>query len=415
MREIAMVPRMLMREREKLVQDESEILWFNIAAFRSMPLRPMRQAVAETFERARGHAKLVGSTLVASTEFKACTDDLIEHISHPELGDGPLKSVLNILTEYRWQARSAPGKPAPAAGRYPDYNIEDHPSLVRYGIVELRVIENYLLEPAAQRAALERIVRYSSDEEKMYAPSNAARYLTADDAEWNLRRLMTNAGFYVSTDAKSAWPIFCEWADAYIAGLRNSHLAWHNGASYYFVRPQRALHERIGLVPRYLRAPDVRKIYANLKGRDVLFASPMAHIVQEQVSSGRLWQLYKNFQVPIFSVRTIPAWISTWPNRPHADWAETFRRMQDAIDQVHRERAFDVFVSSCGCYGVPISEYVRNRYGCAVLYVGNFAHTVFGIQGTQQQAEKGAVSEMWAKSDLNRYTNVHKIDGGRYI
>jgi hypothetical protein len=410
-----MVPRLLMRERERLVKDASGIIWFNVAAFRSMPLRQMRLAVSESFDRAREFAKHSGGTLIASAEFKACTDDLIEHISHPELGDEALKGILNILTEYRWQGRSAPGKPPPATGRYPDYNIEDHPSLLRYGIVELRVIENYLLDPSAQRAAIERIVRYSDDEEKMYAPSNAARYLTADDAEWNLRRLMTNAGFYVGPDARSAWQIFCNWADAYIAGLRSSHLAWHNGASYYFIRPQRALHERFGLVPRYLRAPDVRKIYANLKGRDVLFVSPMAHIVREQVTSGRLWKLYGNFQVPDFSIRAIPAWMSTWPNRPHADWSESFRRMQDAIDDAHREKPFNVFVSSCGCYGVPISEYVRARYGCAVLYVGNFAHTVFGIQGAQQQPEKGAVSEMWAKSDLNRYANVHKIDGGRYI
>jgi hypothetical protein len=159
--------------------------------------------------------------------------------------------------------------------------------------------------------------------------------------------------------------------------------------------------------------PDRHQIYDSLAGKDVLFVSPLAHIVNGQVSSGRLKGLYRNYELPPFSLRAVPAWISTWPNRPHENWRETFRRMCDAVDAAHRERPFDVFIASCGCYGLPISDFARSQYGCSTLYIGHAAHTLFGL--FPNPSNQAINPEMWAEGDLDRYTNVAKIDGGRYV
>jgi hypothetical protein len=130
-----------------------------------------------------------------------------------------------------------------------------------------------------------------------------------------------------------------------------------------------------------------------------------------------LRKLYKNFDVPEFALRAIPAWISIWPNRPHDDWTCTFERMCEALDAEYGKRPFDTFVASCGCYGLPICDYARVEHGCRVLYLGNYSHAFFGVmQNATRDFMKGHLNpEMWVQSDLARFPNLARIEHGRYV
>jgi len=191
-------------------------------------------------------------------------------------------------------------------------------------------------------------------------------------------------------------------------------LAWK--ARRYYWKIQRNLHERFGVVPRYISPTGVYDFYESVQNKEVLFASPLAQLVREQAASGRLQKLYKDFEVPLFSVRTVQAWISTWPNRPHSSWSDTFGRLCEAIEQEYRAKPFEVFVASCGCYGLPLCDFVRNRYGCSVLYIGHFSHVAFGVGCESRWANARTPNpENWVHSDLGRYPNMDRIDRGRYV
>jgi hypothetical protein len=408
-----MVLRMLPDKNERLLQGEESALMLNAAALRTLSEPEIRKAVRSTFDDASTIASNAGKRLVPTIDFRAFTKDMLPLLPNRELGDDTIRTLLSIIAAYRARWRLTRGNEIWREGpQYPQYDIQEHPALARYGNVELRVVENFLLAPDDLRSAIGKIAGKLSSEPEMYATSNASGNLMHDDPDWNIRRLMTNAGFYMGSEPDRAWESLEDWARRYISAVCNSHLSWSNTKSLFFQRTQRALNEKSRFVPKYVESPGVRRIYDNIKGREVLFVSPLAHIVNEQASSGRLWKLYKDYEVPSFSVRAIPAWISTWPNRPHSDWSETFARMRESVHAAYNERPFDVFISACGCYGLPISDFVRTQYGCSTLYIGHQTHKLFGILPVSSDRIN---VEMWAKSDLGKYANMDRIDRGRYL
>lgn len=412
-RTTVMVLRMLPDKPERLLPYPDGTLMFNVAAFRNLSGNQLRKEVRRTFREAESIAGGAEKRFAPKIDFKSFTNDMVGLLDRPEFGDEAIAPLLFIITEYRKCWRAADGREAwRDSPQYPEYDIQQHPSFARYGNVELRVVEDFLLAPDALRAAMERIAEKTSSEEEMYAPSESSGVFIHDSPDWNIRRLMTNAGFYVGADPDAAWKSLKEWAERYISALSHSHLSWQNTKAFYYLRVQRALHEASGYVPKYVELPGHRRIYQAFAGRDVLFASPLFHIVNEQISSGHIWKLYKDYDVPAFSARAVPAFVSTWPNRPHTDWSETFARMCDSLRAAHAERPFDVFVASCGCYGLPICDFARTEFGCATFYIGHQAHKLFGILPVSSEHIN---PEMWAASDLGKYPNVDRIDRGRYL
>ena len=404
----------LLPERDvRLAADESGALFFNVGAFSDVPQDKILASVRQVFATARKRARVVGTKLRPTADFRPLTNDLISLLPDARFGDESIKRIFPIIEAYRrcWSAMD--GNEVWKEGpQYPEYDIGLHPALYRYGNVELRVIEDYLLKPDSVRSALIEITAKMNSEKDMYAESKGATGLIHDDTEWNLRRFITNAGFYVAADPEIAWTALQDWSERYISALTHSHLSWSNFKAHFFPRIQRALHVRSGFVPRYVEAPKARRIYDNMSGREVLFVSPLAHIVSEQAASGRIWNLYAEYQIPRFRVRAIPAFVSTWPNRPHSDWSDTFSRLCTSVRSAYRERSFDFFIASCGCYGLPLCEFARSEFGCATLYVGHHAHALFGILPSASQNIR---SEMWAESDLAKYENMDRIDNGRYL
>lgn len=411
---MAMVPRIFLDSSKRLIREASGALSFNVAAFQTISHDSLRREVGQSFKDAGDIASEGNYNLAPSTDFRTFANDMIRMLPRVDMSDSAIESLLRILAQYKFHSNELHGaKTWPDSSGFPGYDIAQHRAVVRYGNVELRVVENFLLEPERLRKALEGVMENYSDETKMYENASLIEKLVHNDIDFNIRRLMTNAGFYLRGDSASAWDTLKEWVERYISALRHSHLSWHNEHSLHYLKIQKALNAIYGVVPQYVQTPNRKRIYKNIAGRDVLFVSPLAHIVNKQVELGRLGELYKNYEVPHFSLRAIPAWVSTWPNRPHADWSETFRRMCDSVDTAYRERPFDVFMSACGCYGLPISDYVRSRYRCSTLYIGHRAHTLFGL--FPGQSDTSINRKMWERGDLSRYQNMDRIDRGRYI
>ena len=412
---------------EKVVWTGERQASFNVAAFPETGGRKLAACVSESFDTAVAVAKRRGLQPAVCLDYLPLSDDLSAAMHGASYTRGRLDAMLEAITRIQGEAKRR-NLPKYSNTRDPEtrrllrqthehYDVRKHASAIRYGLVELRVLQNYLMDRSAQKDALRAVCRMLDDSARMYAPAEARDHLAADDLQWNLRRLMTNAGFYCRADPEGAWAALEDWAERYLAALRTSNLIVCNVAVLHFLQVQRQLAHKDGYVPVYVRRPDTAEIYRNIAGKNVLFVTPMNHLVDAQISTRRLWSLYRDIAVPEFTIRTAPAWISTWPNRPHTDWSATFKLMCERIRQAYSDEPFDILIAACGGYGLPLCNFAREQFGCSVLYVGNIAHAAFGIRqkATQSLTVGNPNFEMWLDGDLGRFTNLHLIDDGKYV
>lgn len=389
-------------------------LAINLASLPPLRGRGLARRIGGLVRSAQRLSTGAGKRLVACVDLRPLSGDFSAS-GADSIDLDMLDRCLDAVVCYRSLTRALPKvRLSSHSSALAEYDVDAHPALLRFGNVELRVLQNYLNNREALRTACRALTAHLDDERTIYAPARATSYLTADDPDWNLRRLMTNAGFYMPRDPDLAWDALENWVRRYFHALEMGHLAWHNEHARYFLKVQCLMARRTGFVPQFVRPPDPFRIYSQLSGKRVLFLSPLAHLAQEQASTGRLRRLYKSREVPSFSLASIPAYISTWPNRPHSGWTETFGHLCKALDAARQRKEFDVFIASCGSYGLPICAHVRERYGCAVLYLGNFAHALFGIHQKSTRTTPDMNAEMWVNSDLGHYPHMDRIDLGSY-
>ena len=417
-----LVLRALMDNESRVMAGAGNVRWINAMRFNDLPMRKIRDIMHGIFQETKRDAEITGDVLLPNSNLETLSDDVINMLPDPRYDYGAIDYLLKAITEFLRNsgrlARNSGVAPQrrPNAG-YAVYDPNKHGTLLRYGVVELRVLENFLLDRDGQLSALEQLMPHLQDEERMYAPSRASGFLESDDYEWNLKRLMTNAGFYVESEIGSAWQTLEEWAERYLQAIRNANLVWHNGCLPYYLKIELNTYRSQTITPSYVNTPSIFQIYDAFQGNEVLIVTPLAELVRQQIESGRIRRLYDGYIVPEFSLRAVSAWVSTWPNRPHSDWRETYFRLCEAVQAAHRERPFTVFAAACGCYGLPLCDFVQQQIGCKVLYLGNSIHAAFGIRqrATRDFMSQRVNHEMWVESDLAKYKNMDRIDKGRYI
>ena len=285
----------------------------------------------------------------------------------------------------------------------------------RCGRVELRVIENHLRDHSRLQAGFVDVMNGLDDEAFMYSQGRQQHWLDSSDVAFNLRRLMTNAGFY----ARDAQDGACleDWCTRYWDALLGADcLFTQEQIAAEFLVPQDFM-AKLGRFTPFMPFPTPEAFYRSLASQDIVFVTPFPEEIQASAEDGRLFRLYKDIDIPRFTIRTSRAEISTYPNRPHDSWSETFTRMKHAVDRLFEERAPTLFLASCGCYGLPLCHYVHTTYGCGAVYFGNFMNTLFGIRQATSEGflRERRRDENWSASRLGLIRNVDRIDGGRYV
>lgn len=286
---------------------------------------------------------------------------------------------------------------------------------VRPGIVELRALQSFLTKPDEARSALTEIVNRLADEDFLYAPPRVPMWHSGD-VSFNIRRLMTHAGFY--TGEQLAWEHFSAWCAGYQAALSEGSLLLHGKAFWYSLGVLALLHQQTGVLPPYRSTPPNRRFYPALAGRRLLFVTSFHEAIRHLVASQKLRHLYHDIAMPDFVLETLPAFISTYPNRPHGHYRETFQCLVEQVERHISRSGTDLFMASCGCYGLPLCHYVYRHLGISAVYLGNSTNTLFGIlQKTSLDFMRDHRNEAnWIRGDLGQhYLNLDRIDQGRYL
>ena len=290
----------------------------------------------------------------------------------------------------------------------------DQGLITRYGLVECRVIESWMTDPDSLAKAEESVKGNIDNQSYMYSTNNR-HWLDASNHEYNVRALMTNAGFYLDKSPAATNQV-ANWAQKYYEAIKASHHRYDFSISFpWYLKIEEQLTDTGDLTP-WAAYPSAKAVYKNIAGKRILLITPFAESIYNLYESGKIHHLYKSFELPVFTLKTLPTPLSTWPNRPSKSWEDSYRKLvTESIKAIKTERS-DLVLASCGCYGLPLVHEIHAVTGVAAVYIGNFINTLFGVlqKASIDFMTKDRNEENWARSHLGSIPNMDRIDQGRY-
>lgn len=290
----------------------------------------------------------------------------------------------------------------------------DQGLITRLGLVECRVIESWLTDPDALAKAEESVKENHDNESYMYS-TNTRHWMDTRNHEFNVRALMTNAGFYLDT-SPAATNQAAKWAKKYYEAIKASHHRYDTSIAFpWYLKIEEKLTDSGDLTP-WSAYPSAKTVYSNIAGKRILLITPFADSIYELYGSGKIFHLYKSFELPVFTLKTLPTPLSTWPNRPGRSWQDSYQQLVTQCVNAIQTEGSDLVLASCGCYGLPLVHEIHAVTGVAAVYIGNFINTLFGVlqKSSKDFMAKDRNEENWAKSHLGSIPNMDRIDKGRY-
>ena len=283
---------------------------------------------------------------------------------------------------------------------------------VRTGNVEMHVLKNFLMGDLKEETFLE--LEKSPPIPK--AAGNRRSWLDDQDINLNIRDLMTNAGWY--PDNEFNLDSLRDWCERYSSAIFNADGIFRfPGCDFYEMFFELKSFRESGRGFHYLRFPDYQRFYNMLQGHDVLFVTPFANEIQSLYDSGDLFKIWRDFDLPNFSLTLIQSPMSIYPNRPNSDWTSSFKQIEEKIRDSFSQHPHSLFFASSGCYGLPICDMVFQQFGIASVYQGNWTNFLFGIrQNSTESVEPDKRNlKLWRSSSLNKIQGLNVVDDGRYV
>jgi hypothetical protein len=150
-----------------------------------------------------------------------------------------------------------------------------------------------------------------------------------------------------------------------------------------------------------------------LKGKKVLVISPISQTVRYQWKRiDKIWGEKK--MCPEMDLQVYQSVQSIGGIGPHGSWFESLNVMKDDISKIE----FDVALVSCGAYGLPIVNHVKNELHKTAIYVGGALQLFFGIKGRRWDNHDEIsllFNEHWRRPfDIEIPENSSMVEGGCY-
>lgn len=196
------------------------------------------------------------------------------------------------------------------------------------------------------------------------------------------KSLDINAGIYCKTDIDLVM-----YYQMYFDAIKNS-----DAIAIFNFLPQIVSHEQYfmeniklqglssrALEPFYLLLENQIPWTHYLLGKKVLIISPFIDSFQKQIKKG--FHMFEDESKTIFHQEQEFVFYKSFNtlagNHLHSSWLETFNIMCEDISKLD----FDVAMLSCGGYGMPLSNYIKNNLKKSAIYVGGGLQLLFGVVG----------------------------------
>ncbi|GAB4165209.1 MAG: hypothetical protein Fur0032_01810 [Terrimicrobiaceae bacterium] len=117
----------------------------------------------------------------------------------------------------------------------------------------------------------------------------------------------------------------------------------------------------------------------HLAGLRVCVIHPFSESIRRQYSERRNDLFFDKRVLPEFHLRTVKAPQTLAGNTDgHKSWSDALRWLEDQVFS----QDFDVAISGCGAYGLPLGGTIKDR-GKICVHLGGAAQVLFGISGSK--------------------------------
>ena len=154
-----------------------------------------------------------------------------------ELHQYDLDFIKQIIVELHFLVAKLP-KISWVKENVPTVDVKSKDLYIRHGNVELRVLESYLREKYNLLDALDSVSERINLVDFIYRDmvQDQARWLSAGDVQYNIKALMTNAGFYFSNNSKIDASLDLElWCEYSLKGLSYGNIFLYPPAYPWFL------------------------------------------------------------------------------------------------------------------------------------------------------------------------------------
>ncbi|MBU3568574.1 hypothetical protein [Polynucleobacter alcilacus] len=299
--------------------------------------------------------------------------------------------------------------------QFKNISFEKNKMYIRAGNVELYSIAAFINNPLHSESILNTTIPYLIENNTNIVPIKANQtWWPRNNFLDSLLFLWTNAGWYV-TKNESPLLVFKEFMQSYVDALNSGYVI-----NTYLPELQ-LLHQLVDINYDNVVQWNPVEFLKSINGKNILFITPFAAQINESYRSGKLFQLYNDYGLNIkFNLSCIEAPVTTYPNIESSSWIETLEKMKTSVDNHIIANETDFFISSCGCYGIPLSAYVYKKHSITTVYFGHIANFYFGIMTNAfdgyRLSDVEVESKHWTIGNLSeKYPLIDKIDDGRYI
>lgn len=293
-------------------------------------------------------------------------------------------------------------------------NIDSNKKLLlRTGIIELYIVNAFLYgDKSLFKKALHNIINNYNNEKYMYSQHRDC-WMTINHSlnqyETYLKLVMTNAGFYIDNNLENAYNNLEFFVNKYKESIINSDYLMHwdflNSYSLDILNEKKKV--------KKLNFYEYNPFFVNkiLNNKSILLLTPFKNKIDIIYNSGNIYKIRDDINFDNIELVTIEAFLTTYPNKKHNCFKETFDYYCNKIDDEFSKKNFNIFTCSAGCYGILLCDYVHKKYNITSFYIGNAINSYFGIICNQF----GTGNKFCKKSDLNaRYKNIYKIENNMY-
>lgn len=150
-----------------------------------------------------------------------------------------------------------------------------------------------------------------------------------------------------------------------------------------------------------------------MKGKRVLVINPFVNTIESQYKKRK--KLFKNEKIlPEFELILLKSPQTSGDQSDGFDsWWSAINDLKNKIDKID----YDVALVSCGSYGMPICNYIKQN-GKTTIYMGGALQVLFGIKGKRWDNHpiiSKLYNEEWVYlSGEDKPKGFEKIEGGCY-
>lgn len=255
----------------------------------------------------------------------------------------------------------------------------------RYGIIELRMVENYLKYGTEYIKNINDIfAEYNLTKFKEYEKKyQSFDWMGFNGPERAVLNICTMAGFYCTSnnysDNEDALKEFCE---LYLDGLKNmTYLSRCPQCKWWYLYINKFYEHKDEI------QLDLNIIFDLTDRKNICFISYFADNIKDLYDNGKIYKLYKTRNFTFDKLYAIKSYITTYGNNPHSSWPDTFNVLCNKIDDLVKNESIDLFLINAGCYGIPLANYVYTKHNISVIHEGHALNSYFGILTTKNNLD----------------------------